>query len=55
MINEEETPQQIRVNEVVDTKDQVQYDGTEREGVKEVTFFSYEETTAKEEADDCGG
>ena len=52
MIEEEETSQQMRVNEVADTKAQVQYDGTEREGVKQVTFLSYEETTAKKEADD---
>ena len=37
---------------MADTKAQVRYDGTEREGAKQVTFLSYEETTAKEEADD---
>ena len=52
MIEEEETSQQMRVNEVANTKAQVRYDGTEREGAKQVTFLSYEETTAKEEADD---
>ena len=40
VINEEETSQQMRVNEVADTKAQVRYDGTEREGVKQVTFLS---------------
>ena len=48
VIEEEETSQQMRVNEVADTKAQVQYDDTQREGVKQVTFLSYEETTAKE-------
>ena len=52
VIEEEETSQQMRVNEVADTKALVRYDGTEREGVKQVTFLSYKETTAKEEADD---
>ena len=52
VIEEEETSQQMRVNEVGDTKAHVWYDGTEREGVKKVTFLSYEETKAKEEADD---
>ena len=52
MIEEEDTSQQMRVNEVADTKAQVRYDGTEREGAKQVTFLSYEETTAKEEVDD---
>ena len=42
----------MRVNEVADTKSQIRYDGTERQGVKQVTFLSYEETTTKEEADD---
>ena len=51
MIKEEETSQEMRVNEVADAKAHVWYDGTER-GVKQVTFLSYEETTAKEEADD---
>ena len=32
MIEEEETSQQMRVNEVANTKAQVQDDGTEREG-----------------------
>ena len=35
----------MRVNEVADTKAQIRYDGTEREGAKQVTFLSYEETT----------
>ena len=42
----------MRVNEVADTKAQVRYDGTKREGAKQVTFLSYEETTTKEEVDD---
>ena len=52
VIEEEETSQQMQVNEVADTKAQVRYDGTERQGVKQVTFLSYKEMTAKEEADD---
>ena len=52
VIEEEENSQQMRVNEVVDTKAQVRYEGTKREGTKQVTFLSYEETTAKEEAED---
>ena len=52
VIEEEKTSQQMWVNEVANTKAQVRYDGTEREGVKQVTFLSYEEMTDMEEADD---
>ena len=43
VIEEDETSQQMRVNEVADTKAQIRYDGTEREGAKQVTFSSYGE------------
>ena len=52
VIEEDETSQQMRVNEVADTKAQIRYDGTEREGAKQVTFSSYGERTAKDEADE---
>ena len=52
MIEEDETSQQMRVNEVADTKAQIQYDGTKREGAKQVTFLSYGERTSKDEADE---
>ena len=52
MIKEEQTSQQMWVNEVADTKAPFWYDGTEREGAEQVTFLSYEETTTKDEADD---
>ena len=46
VIEEDETSQQMRVNEVADTKAQIRYDGTEREGAKQVTFSSYGERMA---------
>ena len=52
VIEEDETSQQMRVNEVADTKAQVRYDSTEREGAKQVTFSSYGERTTKDEADE---
>ena len=52
VIEEDETSQQMRVKEVADTKAQIGYDGTEREGAKQVTFSSYGERTAKDEADE---
>ena len=52
VIEEEETSQQMQVNEVADTKAQVRYDCTEREGAKQVTFLSHEETTTKDEGDE---
>ena len=41
VIEEEETSQQMRVNEVADTKASVRYNGIERESAEQVTFSSY--------------
>ena len=52
MDDEEVTSQQLRRNDVANTKTKVRYDGTKGEGVEPIILSSCGETMAKDKADD---
>ena len=52
MDDEEVTSQQLRRNDVANTKTKVRYDGTKGEGVEQPILSSCGDTTAKDKPDD---